>query len=114
MNKEDVAEVIGYFIGKYHTDTGKVELPVWDFTIKSIHGVKVSEESLKEVSTNLLTFEATAEIEKTDDRSTLPCNEPVKLVGNAKITPYIAVGTKEELPEVNFVTITQITKLKQS
>ena len=47
MNKEDIAEVIGYFIEKYHTDTGKVELPVWDFTIKSIHEVKVSEESLK-------------------------------------------------------------------
>lgn len=114
MNKKDVAKVIGYFIEKYHTDTGKVELPVWDFTIKSIHGVKVSEESFKEVSTNLLTFEATAEIEKTDERSTVLFKEPVILAGSADITPYIAVGTREELPEVNFVTITQITTLKQS
>lgn len=114
MNKEDVVTVIVNSIEKYPKNIGKIELPVWDFTIKSINKVKIPEESLKEVSTNLLTFEATAEIEKTDDRSTLPCNEPVKLVGNAKITPYIAVGTREESSEVNFVTITKITTLKQS
>lgn len=109
MNKKDVAYAIGIFIEKYHNDASRVKMPTWHFKIKQVFNVNLPEASLKEDSTNLWTFlNATAEIIKTDSPETVLVREKVNMVGSANVTSYTNIGTTEELPEVKFVTITQI------
>lgn len=112
MSKKDVTDAIRIFIEKYHNDANMVKMPTWNFKIKQIFNVNLSEISLKEVSTNLWTFDATAEIIKTDGSETIPMREKVNMAGNADVLHYINVGMMEELPEVKSVTITQIRGIK--
>ena len=108
MNKKDVAYAIGTFIEKYHNDASRVKMPTWHFKIKQVFNVNLPETSLKEDSTNLWTFNVTAEIIKTDSPETVPMREKVNMVGSANVTSYTNRGTTEELPEVKLVIITQI------
>ena len=112
MNKEILAYAIGTFIEKYHNDVNKVKLPEWEFVAKQIYEIKVTESSLIERSTNLWTFEATAEISKTDKLKTVSTKQKYSLIGSADITPYKSCGTNEQSFDVKFVTITVIEEYK--
>lgn len=110
MNRKEVADAICAFIEKYHNDANKVKMPAWDFKIKQIFNVNLPETSLKEASTNLWTFEVTAEIIKTDSPETVPMREKVNMAGNADVMPYTNIGMKGEQPEVKLVNVTHIKK----
>ena len=107
MNKTDIVGAIGAFIEKYHLLPKKVELPQWNFRIKSISNVDIAETSLKEYKERW-TFEGTSDIEKTDEKNTVPTIGNCKIVGSAVIEVYKNPYDGSLLPDVKHVTITNI------
>lgn len=112
MDKETLANVIGAFIEKYCNNANMVKLPEWEFVAEHIYKVKVAESSLKERSSNLWTFEATAQISKTDKIKTVTTEQKYSLIGSADITFYENCGTNEQPFDVKSITITVIRECK--
>ena len=117
MNEKDVMCAVEAFIRKYSVPPAqKVEWPQLGLKLKGVLNVKINEVSLKfqEGVKKLWTFKGTADIENTDERSTVSTRTRCAIIGSAKFSSYKNPTDGYLLPDMEEVTITKVSPITKS